>query len=105
MKSVCEFDDVISIVNDRHEFCRFNESVRKANKKEMERLKKERIHDMNKKIVELLRNAAYFLSGGIFAMSIALAAIDQIYLSVLISGFSALAVLLAMYFEKKGREY
>lgn len=102
---IYDFDDVISIVNERHEHCRFHESIKKERKKEMERLHKERMHDFNRGILHWLSNGCYCLTGGLFTMSIAFAALNQFTISAMVCCGSVASAALALYFEKKEQQF
>ena len=102
---IYDFDDVINIVNERHEHCRYHDHVRAEHKKERERQHKERIHDLNKHVLHWLANGSYFIAGGVFAMSIAFAALDKVLLSCLVAGGAAIAAMLALYFERKEQQF
>lgn len=100
-----DFDDVISIVNDRHEHCRFHEYVQKEHKKEKERLRKERLHIINKKIIRCLSNTSYFMAGGCTFAAFLLTAEGHHVHNYIMSAFAVISAGLAVYFSKRANNY
>ena len=102
---LCDFDDVISIVNDRHEYCRFHESVKAEHKKEMERQHKERMHNLNKQIIRWLANAGFFFAGGGVFAAFLFTAEGKYTLNLLTSAFALISAGVAIYFGRRANTY
>ncbi|MBQ1265585.1 MAG: hypothetical protein IIY06_02290 [Proteobacteria bacterium] len=100
-----DFDDVINIVNERHEHIKFNEHIKKECRKERERQHKEHVHDVNKLVLRWCANAGYFLTGGAFIAVFFCMAMKFYELSALSSICTAFSATFSVLVEKRWRQF